>query len=151
MSDQAPVTQPQPITTRIQGPDVEAILARHMVARVVWVGPPLIALFWIIRGFEGALGAFAGVAIVAVNFLLAGVILSMTARVSLGLYHAAALVGFFVRLGLIAGSMLLVAAVTPVDRPAMAISALVGYLILLTWEAVAVSRGAEKELEWSSN
>ncbi|NNC75561.1 MAG: hypothetical protein HKN93_08640 [Acidimicrobiia bacterium] len=47
--------------------------------------------------------------------------------------------------------MLLVAATTGVDQPAMAISALVGYLVLLTWETVAVSKGAEKELEWSSN
>ncbi|MBT8197445.1 MAG: ATP synthase subunit I [Acidimicrobiia bacterium] len=146
-----PMTEPRPLTTRIEGPDVEAVIARHMVARVVWVAPVLVAVFWVIRGSSGGLGALAGVAIVAGNFLLAGYLLSKTARISLGLYHAAALIGFFLRLGLIAGSMLLVAAVTDVDRPAMAISALVGYLVLLTWETVAVSKGAEKELEWSSN
>ena len=139
------------MSTAISGPAVEAVIARHMVARAVWVAPILVAVFWMVRGVSGAFGALAGVAIVSANFLLAGYLLSMTARISLGLYHAAALVGFFLRLGLISGSMLLVAAVTDVDRPAMAISALVGYLVLLTWEAVAVSKGAEKELEWSSN
>ncbi|NNC74624.1 MAG: ATP synthase subunit I, partial [Acidimicrobiia bacterium] len=97
----------EPITTRIDGPDVEAVIARHMVARAVWVAPALAAVFWVIRGGAGALGALAGVAIVAANFLVAGFILSKAARISLGLYHAAALVGFLMRLGLIAGSMLL--------------------------------------------
>jgi len=36
-----------------------------------------------------------------------------------------------------------------VDRLAMGIAAIVSYLVLLSWEAVALSRGDEKELEWS--
>ena len=87
--------------------------------------------------------------IVALNFALAGVVLSKAAAISLRLYHAAALVGFFLRLGLIMLVMLVIAQVIDVDRLAMGISAVVSYLLLLSWETVAVARGETKELEWS--
>jgi hypothetical protein len=130
--------------------DVEAIIARHTVRRSVVVGPVLIALFWAIRGVDGAIGAAIGVAIVAGNFLLAGAMLSVAARISLGLYHAAALFGFLLRLGLIAVTMLGVAHAIDVDRLALGITVVASYLTLLSLEAVAVARGSERELEWIS-
>jgi hypothetical protein len=136
--------QPSPL-----GKDVEAILARHTVRRVVWVGPPLIILFWLARGGGGAVAAAVGTAIVVANFLVAGLALSKSARISLSLYHAAALFGFFLRLGLIMLVMFLIAQTTEIDRLAMGISAVVSYLVLLSWEAVAVAKGSERELEWS--
>jgi hypothetical protein len=45
--------------------------------------------------------------------------------------------------------MLVIAQVIDVDRLAMGISAVVSYLVLLSWETVAVTRGETKELEWS--
>jgi ATP synthase protein I len=131
------------------GKDVEAIMARHTVQRVVWVGPPLIVLFWLVRGGGGAVAAAVGTAIVVANFLIAGLALSKSARISLSLYHAAALFGFFLRLGLIMLVMFLIAQTTEIDRLAMGISAVVSYLVLLSWEAVAVAKGSERELEWS--
>jgi hypothetical protein len=128
--------------------DVEAVIAKHTVRRAVIVGPVLVALFGILRGADGAFAAAIGVAIVVGNFLLAGAMLSVAARISLGLYHAAALFGFLLRLGLIAATMLGVAALIDVDRVALGISVVVSYLTLLSWEAVAVARGAERELEW---
>ena len=122
--------------------DVEATIARHTVMRAVVVAPPLIALF-------GIVAAAIGMAIVVGNFLLGGAMLSVAARISLGLYHAAALLGFFLRLGLIAAAMLLVARLMDVDRIALGITVVVSYLTLLAWEAVAVSRGHERELEWT--
>ena len=136
--------QPSPL-----GKDVEAIMARHTVRRVIWVAPPLIAVFWLARGFEGGIAAAVGIAIVVGNFLLAGLALSKSARISLSLYHAAALFGFVVRLGLIMLVMYLIARTTGIDRLAMGVSAVVSYLVLLTWEAVAVAKGSERELEWS--
>ncbi|MDX1691689.1 MAG: ATP synthase subunit I [Acidimicrobiia bacterium] len=135
---------------RPMGPDVEAILARHTVRRAVVVGPVLVAVFGVLRGLDGAVAAAIGIAIVAGNFLLGGVLMSVAARISLGLYHAAALLGFLLRLGLIAGTMLGVAAVVDVDRPALGITVVVSYLVLLSWEAVAVAKGSERELEWVS-
>jgi hypothetical protein len=130
---------------------VESILSRHIVARAVWVAPVVIGMFWLLRGGPGALGAVIGVAVVVGNFLLAGVLLSISARISLAVYHAAALFGFFVRLGLIMLTMFLIARlVEDLDRLAFGISTVVVYLVLLGWEAVAVAKGRERNLDWIS-
>lgn len=128
---------------------VEAVLARHTVARSVYVAPPLILAFSVAGGSEGAWSSALGVALVVGNFLLAGAILSISARISLAVYHAAALFGFFLRLGLMVLTVLLIARFVPIDRLAFGISAVVAYLVLLSWEAVAVSRGRERNLDWS--
>jgi hypothetical protein len=130
-------------------PGIEAKIGLATAKRAVWIGPPLVALFYLISAGMGALSAAIGVAIVVFNFVLAGFVLSKAAAVSLKLYHAAALFGFFLRLILITVVMLVVAQVIDVDRVAMGISAVVSYLVLLSWEAVAVARGKTKELEWS--
>lgn len=129
---------------------VEAIISKNMVKRAIWVAPILILVFGIIGGAASAVAAAIGVAIVIVNFLIGGWILSTAAGVSLTLYHAAALFGFFIRLGLITLSMLLVASVTDIDRTAMGVSAVVSYLTLLSLEAVAITKGEERELEWTN-
>jgi len=130
--------------------DVEATLARHLVRRVVVVGPLIVAGAWALRGPDGAAAAALGVAIVVANFLVSGVMLSAAARISLTLYHAAALVGFLLRLVLITVVMLVVARLFDIDRVAFGVAAVVSYLVLLTLEAAAVARGRERELEWTS-
>lgn len=129
--------------------DIEAKIGIATARRAIWVGPPLVALFGFFGGGLGALSAAIGVAIVAANFVLAGFVLSKAAAISLKLYHAAALVGFLLRLALIVLVMMVTAQVIEVDRFAMGISAVVSYLVLLSWETVAVTRGETKELEWS--
>ena len=89
-----------------------------------------------------------GLAIVVGYILLSGAMLSVAARISLGAYHAAALFGFFLRLGLIAITMLAISRLWDVDRISMGITAVVSYLVLYTWEAVAVAKGRERELQW---
>lgn len=138
----------QPVTAE-SPPAVESILARHTVARAVYVAPALIAVFWLTRGWDGAWSAAIGVGIVVVNFLLAGAMLSISAKISLAVYHAAALFGFFLRLGLMVLTVLLIAQFLPIDRVAFGISAVVAYLVLLSWEAVAVSKGRERNLDWT--
>lgn len=138
-----------PVTSESGSIAVENVLARNTVARAVYVGPVLIAVFAFISGWEGAWSAFLGVAIVAANFLLAGAILSISAKISLAVYHAAALFGFFLRLGLMVLTVLLIAQFVPIDRIAFGISAVVAYLVLLSWEAVAVSKGRERNLDWT--
>ena len=129
--------------------DIESRLARHTVARAIYVGPVMIALFWILRGWDGAWSAAVGVLVVIANFLLSGAILSISARISLSAYHAAALIGFFLRLGLLTVTMLLIAEYAPIDRLAFGITAVVTYLVLIAAEAVAVAKGKERELEWT--
>jgi hypothetical protein len=129
---------------------VEAILARHTARRALYVGPVLVLVFGLTRGWEGAVASALGVAVVAANFVLAGVMLSAAARVSPGMYHAAALFGFLVRLALLVLTMLLVVQLVEIDRVAFGVTVVVAYLALLTWEAVAVSRRRERELDWVS-
>lgn len=123
---------------------VEAIMSRNMVKRAVWVAPVLMIIFGVASGVSGAVAAGVGVAIVVVNFLIGGWIMSTAAAVSLTLYHAAALFGFFIRLGLITMAMLLIASVTDIDRTAMGVAAVVSYLTLLSLEAVSVVKSVEK-------
>lgn len=138
-----------PVTADSQPFAVESVLARHTVARSVYVAPVLIAVFAVVGGWEGAWSAALGVAIVVANFLLAGAILSISAKISLAVYHAAALFGFFLRLGLMVLTVLLIAQFVPIDRIAFGITAVVAYLVLLSWEAVAVSKGRERNLDWT--
>ncbi len=128
---------------------VESVLSRHIVKRAVYVAPVLILIFGLTSGWVGAWSSALGVAVVVVNFLLAGAILSISAKISLSVYHAAALFGFFLRLALIVFSMLLIARFVEIDRPAFGITAVVAYLVLLSWEAVAVARGQERNLDWT--
>ena len=114
------------------------------------MAPVLIGMFALIGGWESAWSAAIGVAVVVANFLLAGAILSISAKISLAVYHAAALFGFFLRLGLLVLAMLVIAQTLPIDRLAFGITAVVAYLVLLSWEAVAVSKGRERNLDWIS-
>lgn len=135
---------------RPEGADtpVEAVLARNTVRRSVYVVPPLLALFWVLRGTGGLIAATAGAAVVIGNFLLAGAMLSVAIRISLAAYQATALFGFVLRLALVAMTMLLVVRFVDIDRLAFGISAVVAYMVLLVLEAVAVARGRERELDW---
>ena len=129
--------------------DVEAIMARNIVRRLFIVGPIIVGIAWLVRGQLGALSAAIGVAVIAANFLLSGWLLSRAATVSMQVYHAAALFGFFIRLGFITASMFLAAFVFDVDRKALGAAAIVAFLALLVLESVAMLRGARKDLEWN--
>jgi hypothetical protein len=129
---------------------IEAIISTNIAKRAVVVAPVLALVFWITSGWEGAVASLIGVAVVVLNFLLAGYVLSYAARISLSLYQAAVLFGFLIRLGLITVSLLLIGGVTDIDRMALGISVVVSYLVLLSWEAIAVVNGKERDLEWSS-
>lgn len=129
--------------------DVEATIAKHTAQRAVFLGPVILAVFWATRGLDGLIAAAIGLAVVVGNFLLAGGMLSVAARISLSLYHAAALFGFFLRLGLIALAVLIISRLVELDRLAFGVTVVVAYLGLLTWEAIAVAKGAERELEWT--
>ncbi|HEY4584675.1 MAG TPA: ATP synthase subunit I [Acidimicrobiia bacterium] len=126
---------------------LESLLARKVVSRGFYVAPVIIAVFWLSRGWDAAWSSALGLMVVTLNFLLAGAILSISARISLQAYHAAALIGFFLRLALFVGAVAIIANLLDVDRLAFGISAVIGYLALLTLEAVAISR-TRKEPSW---
>jgi hypothetical protein len=130
------------------GPAIEANLARSTVARGVYVGPALILFFSLLRGWDGAWSAALGIVVVVANFMLSGVILSNSARISLQAYHVATLIGFFLRLVLFVGAVYLIANLVEVDRLAFGLSAVISYFALLTWEAVSMTRSREREPSW---
>ena len=130
------------------GPHIEANMARETVARGIYIGPVLVLVFGLLRGWDGAWSAALGVVVVIANILLAGAILSISLRISLQAYHAAALIGFFLRLALFIGAVYLIAGLVDVDRVAFGISAVVAYILMLTWEAVAITRNREREPSW---
>jgi hypothetical protein len=133
----------------MSGRDYEAVVAKDTARRAIFVGPPLIAIFGFARGVDGGVASLIGVIIVAGYIWFSGAMMSVAARISLGIYHAAALLGFFLRLGLIAATMLVVARVTDVDRMALGITVVIAYLTLFGWEAVAMSKSSEREMEWT--
>lgn len=134
----------------VHGDMIEQKIAWHTAQRIVFVAPILAVVFGFFSGVGGAIAAVVGSVIVALNFVISGAIMSRSARISLSLYHAAALFGFVVRLGLIMIMMFALVATTSIDKTALGISVVVSYFALLTLEAIAVTRGAEKELEWSN-
>ena len=129
---------------------IEALLAVETVKRAIVVGPPLVLLFAVLRGGDGAIASLLGIATVVGYFLFTGWLLSAAARVSLAVYQAAALFGFFVRLGLITVTLLGLASLFEIDRPALGISVVVTYALLLGWESFAVAQERERELDWNS-
>ena len=133
-----------------QSVGVESVMARHTVARAVYVAPILILIFAIIGGWQGAWSSALGLVVVVANFLLAGALLSVSARISLQAYHAAALFGFFFRLLLFVGAVYVISVTVEVDRLAFGITAVVSYLALLVLEALAVAKGKERELTWTN-
>jgi len=136
----------QPFPNRV---DVELNVAKRIVSRLVFVAPLIVATAWILGDRLAAISAAIGVAVIAVNFLFSGWLLSRAATISMRIYHAAALFGFFLRLGFITVSMFAVASIFEVDRTALGIAAVASFLVLLVLESLATLRGAGKESEWS--
>lgn len=129
---------------------VEAIIARHIVGRALYLALPVLGVCWLFRGPGGAAAGALGLGLVVLNLWLAGKILSLAMRVSLTMYHAAALVSFILRMALIAATMLLVVRFVEIDRYAFGISAVVSYMVLITLEAISIMRGRERKLDWVS-
>ncbi len=140
------------MTTRVEGSatPVETVIAKHTVQRAIYVAPVVILVFWLTRGVDGLIGSAIGAAVVVANFMLAGAMLSLAVRISLAMYHAAALFGFFLRLGLIMATMLLIVQFVEIDRLAFGVATVVTYMVLLVLESIAVARGRERDLDWTS-
>ena len=128
---------------------VESMIARRTISRAIYLAGPLIAICWLLRGPGGAAAGALGIATIVFNLWLAGKLLSLGMRISLTMYHAAALVGFFLRMALIAGTMLLVVRFVEIDRLAFGVSAVISYIGLIALEAVSIMRDQERKLDWT--
>jgi hypothetical protein len=125
--------------TRVEGPAPERDIARDMVKKAAIAAPVLVAICWAIWGAPGAASALYGIAIVCVNFLVAAALITVTARISLGLMLAAVLFGYLARLALIAAAILLVRDASWVSLVPLGLTIIVTHLGLLFWELRYVS------------
>jgi hypothetical protein len=129
--------------------DVEMELALHSCWPAVVLAPVLALIFGLLRSPGSAGAALLGVALVVGNLLLSGYLLSLVVRRRPQLLTATALLSFVLRLALLTATLILLQQATGLDRVAAAISAVVAYLVMVTWEVVAVARGRHRELEWT--
>ena len=129
------------IVTQLDGEPVEIHVTTDMVKRGVVVAPVLIAICAVIWGADGAWSAAFAIGLVLVNFMLSALLISATAKISLGLMMGATLFGYLIRLGLIMLAVLLVKDAGWISLPALGATIIVTHLGLLLWELkyVAIS------------
>ncbi len=132
-------TTPSPLTTRLEGDAPELQITRHMLTRGAIVIPVLVAISGFIWGADGALGCAYGIALVFANFALAAALVTLTARISLGLMMGAVLFGYLLRLAIIFLAVMLVRNADWVSLPALGFTIIITHLGLLFWELRHVS------------
>lgn len=130
-----------PMVTRLDGEPVEVKVSLDMVKHGLIIAPVIIAICALIWGSSGAWSAAFGIGLVLVNFALSAVLISSTAKISLGLMMGATLFGYLIRLGLIMVAVLLVKDASWISLPALGATIIVTHLGLLVWELkyVAIS------------
>ncbi len=129
------------MVTQLDGEPVELQVSVDMVKRGLVVAPVLIAICAVIWGADGAWSSAFAIGLVLVNFALSALLISTTAKISLGLMMGATLFGYLIRLGLIMLAVLLVKDAGWISLPALGTTIIVTHLGLLLWELkyVAIS------------
>jgi len=136
--DSAPGPDPM-LGPRIEGPSPAMAVAFDIVKRSVWAIPIAVivsAAFW---GLDGVYSTLYGLAIVVVNFLLAGWLLQVGGRIGAAAMGAAAMFGFLLRLGLIMVAVLAVRNQPWVELVPLGLTIIVTHLALLFWELRHIS------------
>ncbi|MEM9202358.1 MAG: ATP synthase subunit I, partial [Actinomycetota bacterium] len=99
-------TAPDETGTRLLGPSPAIEVARDMARNGLFAAPVFLAVGAIFWGGNGALSVGYALAIVIINFLFSAALLGWSARISFGLMTMTSLLGFGLRLGLIALAVL---------------------------------------------
>lgn len=120
-------------------PPVERQIAHDMARRALPVAPVLVLLGGTFWGWDGALAAAYGVALIVGNFLLAAALLTWGARKSAAALGAAALGGFLLRLIILGVAVFAVHPFWAFPVVPLCITLLVTHLGLLFWEMRYVS------------
>ena len=128
-----------PLITRLDGPAPERQLSRDIVRRGLIVAPLLVAVCTAIWGWDGAISALYGIALVLLNFVFAAALITTTARISVGLMMAAVLFGYLIRLALIFAAIYVVRDAEWISLVALGLTIIVTHLGLLFWELRYVS------------
>lgn len=124
---------------RDTGPSPEAEITRDIVKRGLIAAPVLVALSSLLWGSRGAWSSMYGLGLVLCNFMIAAGLVAFTARISYALMMTATLVGYLLRLGVLAIAVMLVRNESWVDLMALGLTIVVMHLGLLFWEMRYVS------------
>jgi cytosine/uracil/thiamine/allantoin permease len=129
------------MVTQLDGEPVEVEVTLDMVKRGLMVAPLIVFVCAIVWDGAGAWSAAFAIGLVLVNFALSALLISSTAKISLGLMMGATLFGYLIRLGLIMLAVLLVKDASWISLPALGATIIVTHLGLLIWELkyVAIS------------
>ncbi|MDQ6614543.1 MAG: ATP synthase subunit I [Actinomycetota bacterium] len=133
------MSQPNLLTTRLDGPAVEQQIAWDMIRRALPVAPVLMLVAGLIWGIDGALSSGYSILLVLANFALSAAILTVTARISLVVMMSAVLAGYLVRLALVSVAVLAVIHQSWVVVVPLAFTLMITHLGLLFWETRYVS------------
>jgi hypothetical protein len=117
----------------------ERQIAHDIAKRALWVAPALVAICAAFWGRNGAISCAFGILVVVCNFLLSALLITVTARISVGLMMGAALFGYLLRLGLIFLAFVAVRDMAWFHRMAFGMTIIVTHLGLLLWETKFVS------------
>jgi hypothetical protein len=117
----------------------EQQIARDIAKRAAWAAPVLLAVCAAFWGWDGVSSCAFGMLVVVCNFLLSAFLITVTARISVGLMMGAALFGYLLRLGLIFLAFVAVRDMAWFHRMAFGMTIIVTHLGLLLWETKFVS------------
>jgi hypothetical protein len=120
--------------TRDDGPATERSVANDIVKRALIITPLALAIGGAFGGFDGAASVAYGLGLVVVNFVLSALLITKTAKISLGLMGAAVLFGYLMRLALIFLAVWLVHDAGWISLPWLGATIIVTHLGLLVWE-----------------
>jgi len=120
-------------------PPVERQVAFDMGRRALFVAPAIIAIASIFWGVHGGISAAVGLALAVANLLLAAVMLSWAARVSLVVMAATALGGYILRLVLLTAVIFAIRHQPWVSWIPLSFTLVLTHLGLLIWETRYVS------------
>jgi hypothetical protein len=129
-----------PVVTRVAtGEATEQSIARDLARRGLYVAPVFLLFGLAVGGWSGLVSAGLAVALVCVNFLVSAMLMSTTARISLGLMMGTVLFGYLIRLALVALVVVAVRDQSWFHRLAFGVTVVVTHLGLLVWETRYVS------------
>lgn len=128
-----------PMMVRIEGPSPAMAVAVDLAKRSLWLLPIVVLASAAIWGIHGVASTLYALAIVVVNFLLAGWMLAVTGRISAVAMAAAAFFGFLLRLGLIFIAVLLAKDAPWLELVPFGITLVATHLVLLFWEMRHIS------------
>jgi hypothetical protein len=105
----------------------------------VIVAPVVVLALGLARGLDGAASALVGLALVALNFLLAARLVGWAAGKSVAAVYGTVMGGYVLRLGALLGIVVGLERVAWIDVPVLVITIAVAHLVLLVWEMRYVS------------